>query len=233
MRDPTRQRPYLADPNYYRLGFQLAAQLLNLAADRHGAIEAHRLRTEAAQPEPQALEVATLVLADCGQMLDWLAFRRDVSRWRRPLVRRPRRPDDKLGEFLAQTVEPCTRIAAAVSLHELGDVRRAQAQADRVIVAARDDRVSYRAHYSLACWFGRVAGEAKATVEMAEAALAHLATALNRAPRDRAFDLADWARRDPSLAIVQEAPTTAGHFMELVGSFKRPHRATSPPDRRG
>nr|MDQ4041667.1 hypothetical protein [Actinomycetota bacterium] len=101
-----------------------------------------------------------------------------------------------------------------------------------VIVAARDDRVSYRAHYSLACWFGRVATSVAPEQTMEVEALAHLSTALNRAPRDRAFDLADWAARDPSLATVRESSVTAEEFGELVGSFERSHRAPSPTDRR-
>ena len=183
MKNPVKLRPHSADADYYRLGYQLAAQLLNRDAEPGAPA-----RTEPGAPaivNNEPLTVAQQLLGDAGAVLAWLDARRTTwMRWRRPTHQ-----EEHLGTFLAETVEPCCAVIAARRLYQLGRAEEAQAYVADVRRRAQDGTLSYRAYYAVACLEGGTGDRHEA--------LAHLARALRDAPRNRREELAQWARNDP------------------------------------
>jgi hypothetical protein len=222
LKDPTKGRDYLSDANYYRLGYQLAAQLLNRRlARRDEAPPDDTARDPQGSDLPDPLDVARRVLADTRLMLAWFCDRSSRTKWRRWNRIEPH--EERLITFLAETVEPCTHLAAATALHErreTGDLEMAQQHVDAVMERARDNKLSYRVYYSLACWQARLADPSDAEGRL-ELALEYLDKSLSMAPRARAIALAEWAEKDPSLTGLRGGRLQP-EFNELIGRFPRP-----------
>jgi tetratricopeptide (TPR) repeat protein len=183
VRNPVKVRAHRADADYYRLGYQLAAQLLNREAEPGAPAPAEPGAPAIVNHE--ALAVAQQLLDDARAVLAWLDTRRTTwMRWRRPTLQ-----EERLGTFLAETVEPCCAVVAARRLYQLGRADDAEAYVDDVRRRAQNGTLSYRGYYAIACFEGGAGGH--------DEALAHLARALRDAPRNRRAELARWAENDP------------------------------------
>jgi hypothetical protein len=192
VRGPVRQRPHIVDADYYRLGYQLAAQLMNRAAAPAADV---RPRRSGAPPivNDDPLAVARLLLDDALIVLRWYRARHGSwMRWRRPAPH-----EDRLRVFLAETIVPCCALIAARRLLQLGRAEEARPLVDDVLERAARDELSYRGYYALACLEANEGGDARA--------VEYLGRALYKAPRARRAELAEWAQRDPAFASVREA----------------------------
>lgn len=223
--NPASKRPYLAKPDYYRLGYQLSAQLLNrahavvpvrLPAEREQDLKEAVLRTVLGRDQgapideagaAEALRVADGVLSSAREMSCWYRERERRSKWR--FWARLDEKDKRMMHFLASTAEPCLElvIAAAAPLDHFGYWVSIDLLRQRV----REGRLSYRAIYNLACH------EARGGVEIA-LALAYLRLAFRLAPADRRRELVKWAGKDPSLGNLYKDP----EFVELLVTFGAP-----------
>ena len=192
MRTPVTQRPHIADADYYRLGYQLTAQLMNRAAAPAADI---RPRRSGAPPivNDDPLALARRLLDDARTVLRWYGARRaSALRWRRPAPH-----EERLQVFLAETIVPCCALIAARRLLQLRRPDEAQPLIDEVLQRAASDELSYRAYYALACLEAAEGDDADA--------IEYLGRALYRAPRARRAELAEWAQRDPAFASVRAA----------------------------
>jgi tetratricopeptide (TPR) repeat protein len=205
VKSPVKLRPHSADADYYRLGYQLAAQLLNREAEPGLAAPAEPGAPPIINNEP--LEVAQQLLDDARAVLVWLDARRTTwMRWRRPTPQ-----EERLGTFLAETVEPCCAVIAARRLYQLGRADEAQAYVAEMRRRAQAGVLSYRAYYAVACLAGGTGAR--------DEALAHLARALRDAPRNRREELAQWARNDPDFEGLRgEVRGVVEHVVEHVGT---------------
>lgn len=203
--DPTARRKYLADPNYYRLGYQLAAQMVHRGEGeqrRTPGFESH-LDILYGDRAPHADHVgpeeeAKRLIDDGEAVLRWFADRRKTRRWvlfrDKPTIR-----EERLERFLRRTVIPCLKIVIAASLRstypdrseeELTTLRN---QADaKCREEGEGQDISYRVLYNLACY---EAGEGESQKERV---LRYLAAAIDRAPSSRRSELRKWAGKDPS-----------------------------------
>jgi tetratricopeptide (TPR) repeat protein len=185
---------YLGDPNYYRLGYQLAAQQLNQAL---GAASGETLRRA-------AVETATRLLRTIGDRLDRSAGTRGEAN------------QVRLDAFLRRTVRPCGELVLAAALADSrGGEPEATERAERVLEAADRGEVSYRVHYAIACWYAR-----PSTHVDDQRAFGELEIALGRAPRDARHELAEWCVRDPALALLRQRMDEA-NFRARVERYRR------------
>ena len=224
-------RPYLNDANYYRLGYQLAAQEMNVECavesrrDR-GVLEAVNIlygefsridsRSEHGRTggRRRARATASEFLRDAETTLDWYA-ERESTNWWWPFPDKLTVPEQRLRRFLRRTVIPCRQLVIAATLRDQAP-DEAEDWARPVRRRAAEGKVSYRGLYNLACFEAGAEEETDAEEEEgAGPALDYLREALAEAPGDRAAELASWARKDPSLKRLQG--TT--EFEQLVDRF--------------
>lgn len=238
MRNPASTQRFLTDPNYYRLGYQLAAQLLNRElALREDEPHYESLSGRGDEPgdDPRVSElftdplaIAERLLVDTDSMLAWYRDRLARAKWR-PWVRAVQPHEQRLITFVSGTVEPCAHLIAAAVLLERGvtDPERVEGHVDAVMERARGNELSYRGYYGLACWHARLfrASDDRAFLQRA---LGDLRTALSKASHKRAVELARWAVRDPSLRVVRRSDRPA--FNALTGSVLRPERRVPPTE---
>jgi hypothetical protein len=230
---PLAERKYLADANYYRLGYQLVAQLTH----QQEANQTHEpavekpldiLYGEWVRGKSDQIDVedrANQLLEEAEAVLATYARRRETRKWvifRNSLTAK----EERLEQFLRRTVNPCLTIVLAASIR-----LRSPAEAEAQIAPLRDranlsggpgteeaNELSYRSLYNLACY---EAGSAEALPQ--NNALRYLAAALERAPVPRRVELARWAQMDPSLKSV--ADTAA--FRELMSLHASPTHTDS------
>lgn len=229
MRGPARDRPYLADATYYRVGFQLAAQLVNRALYQ----PSHDKPSYSVSPDDVAgyaphtvihedpLSVARQVMADAQEMLSWYEQRRARARWWTPRMRPLAPQEERLRLFLTRTIVPCTLLLLdgetpdppPPSSNDDEYARQDQDHAYTIIRRVTAGDPSYRAFYSLTCW--QVSRDQGRTRD----ALEYLGRALHDAPRSRRPRLAEWAAEDPSLERLRA--DHAAEFTALVSPFRR------------
>ena len=189
---PDKRRPQIADADYYRLGYQLAAQLMN----REAAGQDTAGRPLGAPPilHEDPLAVAMQLLRDARSMLAWYDRRihHNRLRWRVPTAQ-----EQRLRTFLAATIEPSCALLAARRLHQLERADEATPLVEHVLELARADQLSYRAYYALACLEANDGDDRDAIL--------YLGRALYKAPRARRDELAEWALQDPAFASVRAA----------------------------
>jgi hypothetical protein len=220
---PKAEPTYLKEPNYYRLGYQLSAQLLNSElAGKHEPRGFRALdvlfgefsRGPRQLPVPKregARTVAERFCRQANQTLTRYEAQRDGAGWGR-FWRKLGPSEERLRKFLRYTVIPCLELVVAGSLRSEGEIEAAEKRV-RPLRARTEDRkrVSYRVLYNLACY--------ETGAEQAPgSALAFLRQALRKAPEDRQHDLAKWARKDPSLSGLH----AQRGFDELLDSFGAP-----------
>ena len=215
---PDKHRPHIADADYYRLGYQLAAQLMNrVAAARAGApapappARAAGGARELVHDDP--LEIALALLDDAHTMLAWYVSRRaSALRWHRPSPQ-----EERLQTFLAETIEPCCALIVARRMHQLDRAEEAKPFVEPVLRREGTGGLSYRAFYALACLEANTGDTA--------AALGHLRRALEEAPRSRRAELAQWADHDPAFAPLGAA---AGALLAEHGIESTPTPTSAP-----
>lgn len=209
---PDKRRPHIADADYYRLGYQLAAQLMNREAAGQDGLPRPLGAPRIAAEEP--LDVALALLRDARAMLAWYDRRihHNRLRWRVPTAQ-----EERLRTFLAATIEPSCALLAARRLHQLGRADEAAPLTEHVLELARAEQLSYRAYYALACLEANDGDDRDAIL--------YLSRALYKAPRARRDELAEWALSDPAFASLR---TAVG---ELVAALdpQAPPAQTAPP----
>lgn len=253
---PTDKREYLAEPNYYRLAYQLAAQRLHAhltRASMPGEIgeeirlsggDSKGMKADAlAAAERGAKDVAT----EARSMLEWFAMR-EKKPWWRPRGRRLETGEKRLQQFLAETLLPGAVLLLAGIMAERGEHGAAEGlvRPFRARVVRAD--LSYRAAYNLACYevtasaskcraanTDLVDQEADAHFEYA---LLALREALSGTHGRRRTELGRWALRDPALKALRESSrssadssedgTYASRFDELMRLYaiSMPEQAT-------
>jgi len=229
--DPTAEHKYLRDANYYRLGYQLVAQLM------HGGEEVHLKHEPAVKqasdilfgewerrdprrlnPQLQAKEL----LAEAEAVLEWYQQRRERRKMLRLIFRDELTvKEERLERFLRRTVNPCLRIVIAASIRDRNPTEaetqieplRGQADLMRGSAAEKAGDLSYRSLYNLACYEAGASGGPHE-----DGALRYLAAALDQAPPNRRVELAKWAKKDPSLQPLAKKSVT---FEELLSSVTR------------
>lgn len=199
-RNPTVGRRYLDEADYFRIGYQLSAQLLNAEGQSEEVavvLEAplsHQGAAAAVPASTGARTVAEELSCEAGEVLAWYALRqsRPWAFWRR-LSKKEKR----LQAFLSRTVKPCLELVRAASARCEGG-----GHVDIYVDPLREDaaagRLSYRALYNLACF------EAGAGENRRQQTLNYLQEALREAPADRVEELSAWGERDPALKGVKE-----------------------------
>jgi|GEM_PF-4494853 len=185
-------RPHIADADYYRLGYQLAAQLMNRAADAEAPRESRSRGGAPPIVNGDPLAVAVRLREDARTVLAWYEHRSRTPLW----WRRPSAQEERLETFLAQTIEPCCALLAARCLHERGRDDEAAPLVDHVLALAEAGELSYRAYYALACLQVNT-GDPVGSV-------AFLSRALHDAPRRRRGELAQWASSDPAFERIRD-----------------------------
>jgi hypothetical protein len=218
--DPGNRDSYLRDPNYYRLGYQLAAQLLN--GSLVGMVPPPDTRLpEHAQGlvDDQGITPASHVIEGARRMVQWYEHRARKARYR-PWVRKLSPTELRMMRFLSETVEPSSELLIAHALLLQGRKTEAEGVVRRV---RSGRRLSYRAHYNFACY---EAGRAKIASSYPEGAdvedalqesFDHLTSAIEGAPPEKQGDLARWAKDDPALKPLVEANKRfAAQFRDLT-----------------
>lgn len=221
-------REHLRDANYYRLGYQLAAQQLHARGSDHAEkkpevpIPAEILYGDF--PPKRDLAGEGRPAATAGSARDFAEDLRCIAGhtcaeiegekpppWQ--FWRGPNQRDARLRRFLDRTVIPCLELVIADALRAEGDVAAAESRVKPLRADANepDGALSYRALYNLACY---EAGD-KADRENA---VRYLRCALRLAPADRQRELANWARQDPSLVHLHRRED----FKELLDRFGDP-----------
>lgn len=204
---------HLEDPNYFRLGYQLAAQRLNAALRHHAD-------PRSSDWLAQSVEAAAEVIADANRVLSYYG-EHPVRRlpWRR---RRPSPPEERLRRFLSGSVIPGARLIQA-------DARSRQKNApgpdtddpNEIVRKLRTHaaKYSYRVHYNLACyeanWQSDDPGEIS---EMHSNALADLHKALQLSWGHQRQEIVEWSQADPSLASLRKESRAA--FQTLILQYQ-------------
>ena len=240
----SRAARYRDDPNYYRLGYQLAAQQLNRAI-ASTSTEARASHARA------AFASAESVIDDATAKVENYDYTEAMQgRWQSLEPRQQR-----LRRFLKQTVVPCAEVVRAGALLAQGK----KADAERLIEPLKEraaettasvpapyrvapSRLSYRVYYNLACYEGTIpperpstrmdvrtyAGEVLAGYDVAEPAepyeqaMSYLFEAFRRCHGRRRGLLARWAELDPAFHAIREDALSGRVFRDLVASCKLP-----------
>jgi tetratricopeptide (TPR) repeat protein len=191
---------YSADPTYYRLGYQLAAQLMNSehAGEQKGKQSspgpiAKLLRwpgdagTGATPKKAQARATAESFERDAQEILERFKGRENAQLF--PRCHALSETEKRLQTFLKCTVVPCLELVIAACGR---DKDEAKSKVKRLELRAKYGDISYRALYNLACY------EATDPEPNQDLAFKYLGQALRLAPGDRQRELVRWADEDPS-----------------------------------
>jgi hypothetical protein len=218
--------PYVEDPNYFRLRYQLAAMQLNAALGGHAlVIDGHRATPQDLLKETVAS--ASAVIEECQGLLERYRTRTQQRDWRRGFRKHRLRPNEaRLQGFLKRTVLPSAQIVLAGALREQGHLE----QATEIVADVRarvDTGLSYRAIYNLACY------EASGDEGTAgpRVALEELRQAFRHAHGRRRWRLVAWAREDPSLEPLSKNPKYRHTFHEMLARYDAPSPNRETPTR--
>ena len=224
------RRRFIADPNYFRLAYQLAAMQLNAAMQLrmgHGARSTMTIdgrRTSRAELLANSVSSARLVAAEARVLLERYDKRSNHRQWWRGWRKARLEPAERrLERFLSRTVVPSASVVQALALRQQGYLEEADHIVSQVRLAKADD-LSYRAYYNLACYEaspGR--GETVNAGEEAFAvALEDLRQALRRVFGARLVELIRWAKKDPVLPATGEGQEVRRAVSGHVGSLRAP-----------
>jgi hypothetical protein len=221
----TKGRKYLTDANYFRLGYQLAAQLMHRekSGEKKGGLFESAdaiLYGDPKHPDPYRFDSRRQAERFLEEAENVLKGFRERRKKRRLLIFRPKLEvkEERLEHFLCRTVTPSLTILIAASIRP-GNPAEAEAKVEPVRKRANLERdsnvekekaVSYRTLYNLGCY---EAGQAEDRGR--NAALRYLAAALDRAPGSRRRELGSWASKDPSLTPLEDDET----FKELLAPY--------------
>jgi hypothetical protein len=221
--------PYLQEPNYYRIAYQLAAQQMHddLAPTMSTTPDA-AIRTEV----PSARRVADELVYHADEVLDWLN-RRSRSRWvRLRLMRKLTPSQQRLQAFLDTTIAPGARLLLAGIDLEEGQLPNAEKNAN--VVRARDVyELSHRALYSLSCYEAQLAAAGQWNAKAAKRCLEALEDALRTVYGHDRGELIRWADKDPSFTAARKRPDFRAGFAALLAAYPAPEEnapTTEPAD---
>lgn len=205
---------YVADPNYFRLEYQLAALQLNEAI------------AENAQADFVASErSAERAVADAHAMLADYEHRTRARRRLFPLHWPPWRPisgtlpaaDEHLRSFVATSVLPSAELVLAGALRAQGKEQRADAIVEDVI---RGKTLDSRVYYNLACYMAGTNPDAPGALSRMEQAFGFLDEALKLTRADRRLQLIATAEHDPSLDPLSKSETLGPRFAQLLSQYR-------------
>jgi tetratricopeptide (TPR) repeat protein len=223
---------YRADPTYYRLGYQLAAQLMNSEHAREQKREqstpgptAQLLRRPSdagAGPTPEKTEARTTAESferDAQKTLERFKSRENAQLF--PHCHGLRETEKRLQAFLKCTVVPCLELVIAACGR---DESEARSKVKRLELRAGYGNLSYRALYNLSCY------EATNPKPNQDLAFKYLGQALRLAPGDRQRELVRWANEDPSLKSLPKEELK--ELLDSFDSFGQSQELTSTNDPR-
>jgi hypothetical protein len=213
----------LFDPDYYRLRYQLAAQLMHRQEEGVGRAIGYATafdilygeRVQTNERRAQAEVEAQELIDDAQSTLRYFEQEEMKKKWGLFPVKLTVK-QQRLRQFLLHTVVPCLEIVIAASRRRTESGGEAEiallrhAVEDQRVKPEPQRTVSYRVLYNLACF------EADGEAPNKEATMEYLAQALESAPADRRQELGKWARRDPSFKALQEDPA----FKELLSPYE-------------
>jgi hypothetical protein len=238
--------PYLRDPNYYRLSYQLVAQEAN-----------HAIAPSIDRPADPTLRgrTAERLVDEIDKELNDLERRQRRARWR-PL-KSLKVPELRLQRFLAGTVEPCTLlIVAADQSSSIKDplfyLRRRLPKPRTTLSYGGVGRSpieheipwSYRVYYNLACSRAAIVGRsrnqsarsndtepgASAEQRLIDDALAALEQAFRAVHGRPRAELWRWAANDPSLSSLRDRQSNGERFARILHEYA-PRGVVVPPSR--
>ncbi len=222
--------PYLRNPNYFRLGYQLAAQRLNSAIRHQADAYANDWFNESAA-------AAAAVISDADELLT--DFRNYTDRrpwWRLGLKRKLSRRDARLQGFLSRTVIPGAElIRADATVRQKGQtpqqIAEANASVEQLRKRAEREEFSYRVYYNLACYEANWQSSNLAeTTELHDRALIDFQKALRRANGRQRQEIIDWSQADPSFTSLPNK----GQFKTLTLTYQAPpQEPNAVSERRG
>jgi hypothetical protein len=224
-------RAYLAEPHYFRLGYQLAAQYANWLLETED-LDRPDDELPDADDAGRAIEIAEQVAAEARETIDWYEARQQAHRWWNPWSPSALLPKERrLLRFLSGTVEPSAQlVAAGLFVSIVGDIGSGEDRAGPIRTRARDESdLSYRALYNLAC-YETSRGQPPLDWEHNpfHLALQALGLAFRRTGGRFRAELAHWASSDPALAPLRVAEPVA--LAELLARYAA-RRDDSHPQR--
>ena len=217
-----RSRRYIDDPNYFRLGYQLAALQLN------AVLAGGDVRLDGREVSRDELIEASAVSAervsvDAGDLLE--QYERQTARrfrWSRLWFRAKLEPrEERLQRFLLETVRPSAELVLAGALRERGDAVAADRIFESIRALASTGTLSYRSFYNLACYEASQ-GRNYSLDEQRDSfavALDDLRQALRRVHGRRRVEVVRWASEDPSFVSLREDPLFGGRFKDLLARY--------------
>lgn len=201
--------PYLGNPSYYRMAYQLAVELVEGSERGFAAQAKHRLKVKRAKPKfegsaaPSAAEIIARLIEDANLMLAWYEHREYLGKGQ--FWKRLNRPEKRLKAFLADTILPCLEILrASFEADQFPDTDAAviQLRLQMRQREARIGRLAYRPLYNLAC---HEATKGKPKEGMANG-VEFLLDALRKAPPSRKAALLARAEEDITLKDIVDHP---------------------------
>lgn len=219
MRSDTRDA-HLADTNYYRLLYHLAAQRLHAALDggRRGKLWTHPERQALLE---KALRTAQQLAADAEVELSSLQERHGARWWRPWGPQSLTLSERKLELFLAKTLLPCAVILSGGAYTYLDRVGEAEAVVGPLKRELDERGTSFRVYYNLACYEVGMAGRKRDRDRLNEG-VEYFAKSLRLARGRRRDEVVRWAPQDPSLELLREDKEIGLRFRELVERFRSP-----------
>lgn len=224
LRDPAAKRskgglPYLADPNYYRMAYQLAVELIKNPDEGPKA------------PEPKVI-VARLI-ADADLIITWYRRREYLGKgqpWKRL--------DSKqkaLLRFLEETIVPCLQIIRGV-IDPKPDPPATAEEVKRQLKMLHEEadarKLAYRPLYNLAWYEAEESKKAKGEEAKEKTALSkavgYMLAAVREAPARRRKALLERADHDESLKSVVDDPEFQAE-RKVFDTPPAPAAASVPP----
>jgi hypothetical protein len=223
-RNPLNILPYLEEPNYYRIAYQLAAQQMHddlaptMATTRDATI-----RTEV----PPARTVAEELVYHADHVLAWFKRRTRGSWLRLRPKRRLTTNEKRLVAFLDKTIEPSARLLLAGIDLKADRLRDAEKNAN--LVRARNVHdLSHRALYNLSCYEAQFAAAKQWDVEAARRSLDALRDALRSVYGQNRAELVRWADKDPAFTAALAKPDFRDAFDDLLETYSVPAEPDPP-----
>jgi hypothetical protein len=228
-RNPLNVLPYLEEPNYYRIAYQLAAQQV------HDGLSPPTSNTRDATvrtPAPPARQVAEDLVHHADHVLAWFDWR-TRRRWSRMGLKHKLTPNhQRLRAFLDKTIEPSARLLlAGIDLDE-GQLSNAEMNAE-VVRERSVDELSHRALYNLSCYEAQLAAAQQWNAAAAKRCLEALEDALRSVYGHDRAELVRWADKDPAFTSARRRPDFGAEFAALLATYPAPEEnapTTEPAD---
>jgi tetratricopeptide (TPR) repeat protein len=208
---PANGRRYAADPNYFRLTYQLAALQLNAALSADSIRVNGQLLTREELVKRSAATALNLV-EDAERLLTRYRKKTAQRSWKRGFRKGQLDPrEERLHRFLIETVKPSAWLVRAGALLAQDKTSEAERVVGDIREEAKRNPLSYRTYYNLACY--------DASRESRTDAIEDLRQAVRRASGRNLVELLRWAKDDPSLKSLQRNADTNDLLNELLEQY--------------